>query len=94
MKTTIELPDDLYRKAKAEAALRGRKLKDMVEEGLRLVLADPHVRRRHAPEPTLLELMEDGIGVFDSGVPDLATNPSYMADYGRDEDDRGDAGDR
>ena len=33
MKTTIELPDDLYRKAKAVAALNGRKLKDLVAEG-------------------------------------------------------------
>src|SRR5438093_457492 len=38
MKTTIELPDDLYRRAKAEAALSGRKLKELAEEGLRLVL--------------------------------------------------------
>lgn len=30
MKTTIEVSDDLYRRAKAEAALRGRKLKDLV----------------------------------------------------------------
>ena len=41
MKTTVEVPDELYRKAKAEAALRGRKLKDLVEEGLRLVLDAP-----------------------------------------------------
>jgi len=41
MKTTVEVPDDLYRRAKAEAALRGLKLKDMIEEGLRLVLAAP-----------------------------------------------------
>ena len=33
MKTTVELPDTLYRQAKAEAVLRGRKLKDLVEEG-------------------------------------------------------------
>jgi hypothetical protein len=38
MKTTVELPDDLYRRAKAEAALRGRKFKELVEEGLRLAL--------------------------------------------------------
>ena len=38
MKTTVEVSDYLYRRAKAEAALRGRKLKDLVEEGLRLVL--------------------------------------------------------
>ena len=34
----IEVPDDLYRQAKAVAALRGLKLKDLFEEGLRLVL--------------------------------------------------------
>ena len=40
MKTTIELPDDLYRQAKSEAALDGRSLRDLVEEGLRLVLEE------------------------------------------------------
>jgi hypothetical protein len=30
MRTTIDLPVDIYRKAKAEAALRGVKLRDMV----------------------------------------------------------------
>jgi hypothetical protein len=92
MKTTIDLPDDLYRQAKAEAALRGRKLKDMVEEGLRRVLSGPPDGGQDKREPTLLELMEDGIGVFESGVPDLATNPKYLADYGRDTGDRDDAG--
>ena len=38
MKTTFDLPDDLFRRAKSEAALRGRKLRDLVEEGLRLAL--------------------------------------------------------
>ena len=28
MKTTVEISDDLYRRAKSEAALRGRKLKE------------------------------------------------------------------
>jgi hypothetical protein len=32
MKTTVEVSDDLYRRAKAEAALRGRKLKDLSSE--------------------------------------------------------------
>jgi predicted nucleic acid-binding protein len=41
MKTTVELPDLLYRQAKVEAAPRGRKLKDLVEEGRRLVLDAP-----------------------------------------------------
>ena len=39
MRTTIDLPDDLFRQAKAKAAIDGLKLKDLiaryVEEGLR-----------------------------------------------------------
>jgi len=34
MKTTIEVPDDLYRRVKSEAALRGLKVRDLVEKGL------------------------------------------------------------
>ena len=81
MKTTIELPDELYRKAKAEAALTGRKLKDLVEEGLRYVLKVP--TKAH-DQRTLAERMEKGRGIIDSGLPDLATNPKYLEDFGRD----------
>ena len=38
MKTTLEIPDDLYRQAKVHAAHENRKMKDLVSEGLRLVL--------------------------------------------------------
>ena len=41
IRTTVEVPDDLYRRAKAEAALRGRKLKDLVEEA-----GESHVSRK------------------------------------------------
>ena len=82
MKTTVEVPDDLYRRAKAEAALRGRKLKDLVEEGLRLVLeAPPETRRRRS----LAALMKRARGAVDSGVPDLASNPKHLAGFGRDD---------
>ena len=81
MRTTVDVPDDLYRRAKAEAALRGRKLKDLVEEGLRLVLASPRKPRR---EPSLAGLMKRARGTIDSGVPDLASNPKHLAGFGRD----------
>jgi len=81
MKTTVEVPDDLYRRAKAEAALCGRKLKDLVEEGLRLVLEAPRKTRR---PPSLAGLMKRARGVVDSGVPDLASNPEYLKGFGRD----------
>ena len=82
MKTTVEVPDELYRRAKAEAALRGRKLRDLVEEGLRLVLEGPSKTRRH---PTLAALTKRACGMIDSGVPDLASNPKYLAGFGRDD---------
>jgi hypothetical protein len=81
MKTTVEVPDDLYRRAKAEAALRGRKLKDLVEEGLRLVLEAP---RKARPRPSLSGLMKRARGMVDSGVPDLASNPKHLSGFGRD----------
>ena len=82
MKTTIEVPDELYRRAKAEAALRGRRLRDLVEEGLRLVLQAP--RGRRGPS-SLAGLTKRARGVVDSGVPDLASNPKHLASFGRDD---------
>jgi hypothetical protein len=46
MKATIEIDDDLYRQVKAAAALRGRKVKDLVAEGLRIVLRSSHADLR------------------------------------------------
>ena len=40
MKTTLQLPDDLYREVKATAALTGRSVTSIVEESLRRFLAD------------------------------------------------------
>jgi hypothetical protein len=81
MKTTVELPDAIYRKAKAEAALRGRKLKDLIEEGLRLVLEAPPETSGHRH---LAGLMEQARGVVESGIPDLASNPEHLEGFGRD----------
>jgi hypothetical protein len=39
MKTTLEIPDPLFRKAKARAAERGQSLKDLVAEALQEKLA-------------------------------------------------------
>ena len=81
MKTTIEVPDELYRKAKAEAALRGRRLKDLVEEGLRLVLRKD---AKSTARPSLAELMKPACGIVDSGVSDLGSNPKHLEGFGRD----------
>jgi len=81
MKTTVEVSDDLYRRAKSEAALRGRRLKDLVEEGLRLVLEAP--RKTHRRQ-SLASLMKGARGAVDSGIADLASNPEHLKGFGRD----------
>jgi hypothetical protein len=80
MRTTIEIPDDLYRRAKAEAALRGRKLKELVEEGLQLLLQAP---QSPPPTPSMHDLMRDCCGIVKDAPSDYATNPKYMEDFGR-----------
>lgn len=82
MKTTIEVPDDLYRRAKAEAALRGGTLKELIEEGLRLVLAAP----RKAQQRRLAGLMKRARGMVESGAPDLGSNPAHLEGLGRSDD--------
>ncbi len=57
MKTTLEIPDELYRQAKIRAASENRKMKDLVSEGLRLVLesAGKGVKgRRMAKAPVII----------------------------------------
>ncbi|MGE5269585.1 MAG: hypothetical protein ACM3JG_07930 [Thiohalocapsa sp.] len=88
MRTTVEIPDELFRLAKSEAALRGRKLKDLVEEGLRLVLAVPSAGSAEPPgrparKPSLHDLAKDLIFEDAEGPDDLASNPKYFDDFGR-----------
>jgi hypothetical protein len=80
VKTTVEVSDDLYRRAKSEAALRGRKLKDLVEEGLRLVL---QTQRDTHKRDSLAELLKGARGVVNSGIADLASNPEHLKGFGR-----------
>ncbi len=82
MKTTVEISDELFRRVKVEAALRGRKLKDLVEEGLRLVLDSPPGSPQKA-SPTLHDLMRESCGIIDSGVSDLGSNPKHLKSFGR-----------
>lgn len=44
MKTTIEIPDPLFRKAKSQAAQRGQTLKDFVTEAVQEKLAAKSTR--------------------------------------------------
>ena len=82
MKTTVELPDELARRVKAEAAMRGQKLKDLCEEGMRNELETPRKPGSGIPRPSLHDLMKGACGVVDSGVADLASNPKHLKGFG------------
>ncbi|HEX4999871.1 MAG TPA: hypothetical protein VFY29_16745 [Terriglobia bacterium] len=53
MKATIEFDDELYRQLKAVAALRGQKLRELVEEGVRMVLQSPRRLPMDQPKAAL-----------------------------------------
>ena len=48
MKTTLEIPDDLFKRTKATAAMRGESLKEFVTEAL-----NEHLKRQTASGSTL-----------------------------------------
>lgn len=53
MRTTIDLPDHLFRKVKAQAALEGRKLKDLISEYVeRGLMGDSHQEDLPSSKPT------------------------------------------
>ena len=62
MKTTIEIPEDLLKEAKAVAAAEGVTLRSLIEEGLRRVLS---VRRKKTEQFVLREARVTGNGVRD-----------------------------
>ena len=84
MKATIDIPDKLYRKVKAKSALEGRPVREVAIELFRHWLAESGEASTARPSLSAYDLMRAYCGIVDSGVPDLATNPEHMNDFGRD----------
>jgi hypothetical protein len=61
MRTTIRLDDDLLKRAKLKAAAEGRTFTDLIEEGLRLVLARKPGTRRGRLEPLPVSKQTGGV---------------------------------
>lgn len=58
MRTTLDLPDDLFRQAKIHAAVKGITLKELFTEGLRMALEANPARAPHdsaRQQPAALE---------------------------------------
>jgi hypothetical protein len=62
MRTTIDIPDELFRAVKAKAALEGRTLKAIMLEGLQQAVQKPPVRKRKLRKVKfpIIEGNEDG----------------------------------
>ena len=80
MKTTIEIPDELFRAAKAKAAMDGVKLKDFVAEGLRLRLAAGAQPAVAAEKPGPLVTSQDALPLIPAqpGAPKLDVTPERI----------------
>ena len=70
MKTTIELPDDLFVAAKRRAAEDRTTLRALVERGLRVQLRRPRPAARRAASPAIAWVtvaggLPDGVNVAD-----------------------------
>ena len=60
MKTTLELPDDLFVAAKRRAAEERTTLRAIVERGLRTQLRRPRADRKRSRRPAIRWLTVDG----------------------------------
>lgn len=94
MRTTLDLPDLVFRRLKARAAIEGLSLKDLLERYVTAGLqraetpgADRVAEDAAAtttPFVSAFDVLADGCGAARSGEPDLATHPRHMTGFGRD----------
>ena len=85
MKTTIDLPEDLYHQLEAEATHRGIPTDALIAEHLQLSLERSSlIPPRPLPEgKSFLDVMQDCCGIGQEMPSDYATNPRYMEDLGK-----------
>lgn len=93
MRTTLDIPDHLFRRLKSRAAIEGLSLKDLLARYVTTGL-----QRAESPEGgqvsdgvaavahyvSAWDVMQDGSGIARSGHRDLATNPAHLDGFGRD----------
>ena len=89
MKTTVELPDPLFHRAKLVAAERRSTLKDLIIEGLAAVTAKPSPRKPlhqlSSEEAEFLELDSHGVPVLKRGKDSRVVVTNEMVDRMREE---------
>jgi predicted transcriptional regulator len=74
---TLKVPREMAAKLEAVAAqkhvAKSKYVRDLLSRAL----------KKEKAEPSLYDLMKDGIGCISSGKGDLATNPKHMKGYGQ-----------
>ena len=78
MKATVEINDDLYRQLKATAAMRGRKIKELIADGISLILEQAPASAQK--KITTLPLIECG----PPGTLDIPDDVAYRIDLRED----------
>jgi hypothetical protein len=81
LKTTLEIPDQLFREAKVKAAMEGRRLTDLITEGLQLVLKKPQMPARRIKFPIIKSKRKTPLEIPD----DIAARMEIIDDRQRNE---------
>jgi hypothetical protein len=81
LKTTLEIPDQLFREAKVKAAMEGRRLTDLITEGLQLVLKKPQTPARRIKFPIIKSKRKIPLEIPD----DIAARMEIVDDLQRNE---------
>jgi hypothetical protein len=77
------LPEALLRRAKVAAAMRGRKCRELVVEGLERVLNEPGGLPGAVRVVSAFDLARERCGAVESGIGDLSCNPEHLQRFGR-----------
>ncbi len=80
MRTTIDLPDPLFKEAKSVAALRGISLREVVEEALRRQL-QPHASRKPAAARGRLRSLNGFLVLQGKGKQVINPTPAQLDDW-------------
>ncbi len=73
LKLSPQLDARLKAIAEKKRITKSEYIRQLLEAGL----------KKEKIKPSLYDLMKDGLGCFDSGKTDRATNPKYMKGFGK-----------
>lgn len=82
-RTTVRLPEDLLQRAKRKALAEGRSLTALIEEGLRLVVAEPRAEQAARSLPRISKAKGGLMPGIDLATPSALQDSEDLAELGR-----------